>query len=301
MPPKVSILIPTHNRRDPLQKAIASVRSQTFTNWELIVIDDGSTDDTIAWWNKQNFAQDAAQPLRLVRQDHHGVSAARNHGLEIARGEWIALLDSDDEWLPEKLERQLQCAAKSDTPLIHGEEIWIRNGMRVNPKKKHWKSGGRIFKNCLPLCCVSPSAAMIRRSLLQELGGFREDFPVCEDYEMWLRICSRYEVGFVSEPVIIKYGGHADQLSRRYFAMDFYRVQAMSFYMDSPDITADERFTLLQEMIHKADILLKGYHKHSNFEDEGAVHEWRRQAQERLSVDFSQRFQAQSVHSTADN
>lgn len=297
MPPKVSVLIPTHNRRNPLQKAVASVLAQTFTDWELIVIDDGSTDETIAWWDKQNFPES----FRLVRQDHRGVSTARNRGLEIARGEWIALLDSDDEWLPEKLLRQLQCAAESNAPLIHGEEIWIRNGVRVNPKKKHRKSGGRIFKSCLPLCCVSPSATMIRRSLLQELGGFREDFPVCEDYEMWLRICSRHDAGFVGDPIVIKHGGHADQLSRRYVAMDFYRVQAMSFYMDSPDITADERRALLQEMIHKADILLKGYQKHSNFKDDDAVREWRNQAQARFSADFSQQFQAQSAHSTTDN
>lgn len=260
----ISVLIPTFNRASVLKRAVDSVLNQSYGDLEVIVIDDASTDDTAEILSRIKDSR-----LRVITlRENLGVSAARNRGEEVALGKWIALLDSDDEWLPERLEKQLKVAEEfPDIPLIHGEEIWVRNGKRVNPKKIHKKSGGRIFKRCLHLCLISPSATLMKRELYQELGGFREDYPVCEDYELWLRVTSRFKVGFVEEPIIIKYGGHEDQLSSRYHAMDYWRVKAMDEIFEGENLSLDEGEELRTVLLRKCEILKAGYLKHQNLED----------------------------------
>lgn len=262
MHPFVSVIVPTFNRADLVTRAMNSVKAQDFKDWELIVVDDGSTDvtfDVVSAWQ----AQHPKLRVRFERLDENrGVSGARNYAARLAQGDWLAFLDSDDEWLPQKLSRQLALADRFS--LIHGEEIWIRNGVRVNPMKKHAKGGGRLFRRCVELCCISPSTALLHRDLFAELGGFREDFPVCEDYELWLRVCARGEVGFVSDPVIVKYGGHEDQLSRRYKAMDYYRVKALLPFLDSPMLSEDEREVVRLTLLQKSEILINGYRKHGS-------------------------------------
>lgn len=264
--PLVSVIIPTFNRREVLPRAIDSVLNQTLKDWELIIVDDASTDGTQDYLKKLND-----QRIKCVFLDkNRGVSHARNRGFDQARGQWIALLDSDDEWLPHRLQSQLDFALKNpEIPLIHGEEIWIRKGKRVNPKKIHQKSGGRLFSRALHLCLISPSATLMRSSLYKDLSGFREDYPVCEDYEMWLRVCCQYDVGFIKDPIINKYGGHEDQLSARYFAMDYWRVKAMDEISQTHAefITADELTELAWVINKKCEILKQGYLKHGNLEN----------------------------------
>ena len=213
------------------------------------------------------FKKKAGGRIELVRlKSRKGVSYARNRGIERGREKWVAFLDSDDEWLPEKLEKQLEfAAAHPDLPLIHCNEIWLKNGRPLAQKKKHKKQGGRIFIPAARLCCVSPSAALLKRSLLEEIGLFREDFPVCEDYELWLRALSRYAAGFVEEALVIKHGGHGDQLSRRYPAMDFWRVKALKDYVEDSRLSEEERLAAGRILREKAEILLKGCKKHGNF------------------------------------
>ncbi len=264
--PSVSVLIPTFNRRETLKRAIQSVFHQSFEDFELIVIDDASTDETLDYLQSLNDSR-----LEIVSlEKNRGVSYARNRGFDKARGEWIALLDSDDEWLPHRLETQFRFAKENpEIPLIHGEEIWVRKGKRVNPKKIHQKSGGRIFSRALHLCLISPSATLMKSSLYKELGGFREDYPVCEDYEMWLRVTCRHKIGFIEDPIITKYGGHEDQLSGRFFAMDYWRVKAMDEISKSHGefITSDEMAELAGVIRKKCEILKQGYLKHGNLED----------------------------------
>ena len=259
----VSVVIPTYNRATVLKRALTSVLNQTVAPAEILVVDDGSIDDTRAV--VRQFIN-ASVPMRYIRISNSGVSHARNLGIRRAQHSWIALLDSDDEWLPNRLATQLELAAANPQyQLIHGEEIWVRQGKRVNPRHKHRKSGGHIFQRSLELCLISPSAALLRRELLDDVGWFDEDFVVCEDYDLWLRVTARHEIGFVTEPIIIKYGGHDDQLSAKYRAMDYWRVLAMDKVAHLENLAHEDRAALQQQLLQKASILLKGYAKHKNY------------------------------------
>lgn len=191
-PPEVSVVIPTFNRASLVLEAVESVFRQTFKDYELIVVDDGSTDGT------QEILRPYETRLGYLFQENRGVSAARNAGIERARGRWVAFLDSDDLWLSEKLEKQMTFLARHpDALIVQTGEVWIRKGQKVNPRKKHQKFSGDIFAPSLKLCLVSPSAVVIRKDLFEEVGLFDETMPACEDYDLWLRIAARRPVFFV--------------------------------------------------------------------------------------------------------
>ncbi len=259
----VAVIIPSFNRRELLRRALNSVLAQTVQADEVCVVDDGSTDQTTETLSR------LYPDVRFVVQENKGVSAARNLGVKNTSARWIAFLDSDDEWLPQKLERQLSVIEEQDAAcLVHCDEIWIRNGRRVNPMNKHRKAGGDIFSQCLRLCAVSPSAALIDRALFNELGGFDESLPACEDYDLWLRVCSQYDVHYVDEPLLRKYGGHDDQLSRKHWGMDRFRVESLAKLLDSHllDDTPDRRSEALAELKEKCRILVTGARKKGNQE-----------------------------------
>jgi len=259
----LSIIIPTFNRLNVLERAIDSVLSQTYlkqaVEWELILVDDGSTDGTQSWV-KEHYPN-----VVYLRQNNLGVSAARNTGLGQARGEWIALLDSDDEWLPHKLAQQFQLLDQSKLKVCHTEEVWIRDGVRVNQMNKHRKVGGWIFERCLPLCAMSPSSIVIHRNVFEHTGLFDTSLPACEDYDLWLKISSRYEVAYVEQACINKYGGHSDQLSRQHWGMDRFRVIALENLLTECNCLSPSNFEAARIMlVTKLDILLKGAKKHEN-------------------------------------
>ena len=200
------------------------------------------------------------------------MSFARNRGIERGSSRWIALLDSDDAWEEEKLQKQIEYSDQHpEYPLIHTNEVWMKSMMPFPQKKRHEKSGGRLFLKSIPLCCISPSSSLIKRSLFQELGLFREDFPVCEDYELWLRITARYPVGFLKEPLTIKYGGHQDQLSQAYHSMDYWRVLALNSHRDNPSLSDRERNSVQEMILKKCKILLKGYKKYGNLKNKKEI------------------------------
>jgi glycosyltransferase involved in cell wall biosynthesis len=250
----VSVVIPTFDREALVIRAIDSVVRQTCPPHEIIVVDDGSTDDTAARIRAERPG------VRLIERTHRGVSAARNTGIRAATGDWIALLDSDDEWLPEKLRRQLD-AVDEDAVLCHTDEIWIRRGRRVNPMKKHRKRGGRIFTHCLPLCAISPSSALVHRRVFETVGWFDEDLPACEDYDFWLRVTARFPVVFVDEPLVIKHGGHDDQLSRRYWGMDRFRITALEKILASDALGDADRAAAKSMLAEKIAIFAAGARK----------------------------------------
>jgi len=252
----ISVIIPTYNRNPLLKRALSSVFVQRLVADQVIVIDDGSSDNSAAMVSRE------FPTVELIVQQNTGVSQARNEGIKAARSEWIALLDSDDEWLPNKLEQQQKALlANSQFLICHSEEIWIRNGVRVNAMKKHAKSGGWIFEKCLPLCVVSPSSVMIHYTVFEQVGQFDPLLPACEDYDLWLRICAKFPVLYIETPLIVKYGGHADQLSQQYWGMDRFRMQALQKLMERTELTTEQLALARNMLIKKAKIYIKGAQK----------------------------------------
>lgn len=249
----ISVVIPTFNRRGLVHEAVASACAQRGAECEIIVVDDGSVDDTAA-----ALENDFGARARILRTENRGVAAARNLGVAASRGELIAFLDSDDLWLPGKLAAQTTFfAARPEAEICQTEEIWIRNGVRVNPCAHHRKPSGDIFEPSLRLCLVSPSAVMLRRELFDRVGGFDERLPVCEDYDLWLRIARDTPVWLIDRPLTIKRGGHADQLSRRFWGMDRFRVAALTRFLEG-ELTPAQRQATLSVLTKKCTILAKG-------------------------------------------
>lgn len=257
---KISVVIPSFNRSGLLHRALSSLAAQRDRPDEIIVVDDGSTDGTRAMLRRE-FPE-----VRYVRQEHQGVSAARNHGIRRAACDWIALLDSDDEWHPDKLALQ-RCALAADPAMLlcHTNEIWIRSGRRVNPMRKHNKHGGWIYRRCLPLCALSPSSTVIHRSLFDTLGMFDESLPACEDYDLWLRFCAQHPVLYLKRALVYKHGGHPDQLSRRHWGMDRFRVRALEKMLQgTPRLTEADFQATLATLVEKLRILVQGARKRNN-------------------------------------
>jgi glycosyltransferase involved in cell wall biosynthesis len=218
-------------------------------------VNDGSTDET-----EQRLAGFGSH-LRLLQQEQRGVAAARNHGVSVARGCYLAFLDSDDLWLPEKLE--VQTAFMDEHPEIQicqTDEIWIRRGLRANPRLKHQKPSGDIFRRSLDLCLVSPSAVMMTRALFDAAGGFDETLPVCEDYDLWLRVSARHSVPLIPQALTVKRGGHADQLSRSVWGMDRYRVASLQKLLRT-DLAGEKRQWAIDALRIKISILSQGARK----------------------------------------
>lgn len=251
----VSVIVPTYNRAHMLKEAIDSVLAQTYTRFELIVVDDGSTDAT------QALLKSYGHRIKTIYQENRGVSAARNSGIRAASGELIALLDSDDYWLPEKLAAQVDFfVTQPQAAICQTEEIWIRSGVRVNPKQRHKKLSGMIFEASLQLCLISPSAVMIRKSLLDKVGAFDEKMPACEDYDLWLRITCRYPTYLIPKQLIVKRGGHDDQLSRLP-ELDKYRIASIVKMLLNEKLSSDQYAAACDMLCRKCRIYAQGCRK----------------------------------------
>ena len=260
---KISVIIPTFNRKDLVKRAIQSVLNQTIPPIEIIVIDDGSKDGTDQLI-KGEFPQ-----VKYFRKANSGISSARNLGIKKSVGNWIAFLDSDDEWLPKKLELQMKSIQENpEYQICHTNEIWIRNGKRVNPKDKHQKFGGHIFEKCLPLCVISPSSVLINKDTFGEYGLFDTALPACEDYDLWLRICAFLPVLYLDEPMLKKYGGHKDQLSQKYWGMDRFRIISLEKVINNKMIDQSKRKSALEMLVTKLKIFITGAKKRGKKESE---------------------------------
>ena len=254
----VTVIIPTHNRWPMLGEAVESVLAQTSPDYELIVVDDGSTDETT------QRLRDYGAHITVLTQPRRGVAAARNVGARAAAAKYLAFLDSDDLWHPNKLQRQLDfMESNTAVEICQTEEIWIRNGVRVNPRRKHRKPSGDIFRASLDLCLVSPSAVMMRRELFERVGGFDESLPVCEDYDLWLRISKDIKVPLVPEALVTKRGGHADQLSRSTWGFDRFRVISIANLIEA-GLHLEKAGWALEAMTKKVTILAQGFRKRGN-------------------------------------
>lgn len=255
----VSVIITTYNRRRFLREAVLSVLRQDYLDKEVIIIDDGSTDNSI---EEVNDLQ-----VRYVWKENGGISSARNKGIEVTRGEYIAFLDVDDLWKKDKLSIQISQMTMQGYAVSYTDEIWIRNGKRLNQKLRHKKYSGKVFEHCLPLCIISPSSAVIRREVFEDVGFFDESLPVCEDYDMWLRVTARYPVLFIERPLIIKRGGHEDQLSRRYDGMDRFRIQGIVKILQDGCLDNAMRTKAVEELKKKCRIYANGAMRRNRTEE----------------------------------
>ena len=265
---KISVIIPTFNRRYVLHRAIESVVNQTRPPIEIIVVDDGSTDGTRDW------LVNTFPLVKYIYQDNKGVSSARNRGIEVSKGSWVSFLDSDDEWMPTKLEEQESYIIENpEIKFCHTNEIWIRNGVRVNQMKKHQKYGGDIFEKCLDICRISPSSVLIKKDVLDKIGLFDESLKVCEDYDMWLRWASRFSVLFLDRQLIIKYGGHSDQLSRVNSGIERYRIKSLENLLNSHILSEVQSRHARDQLVIKLKIYAKGLEKRNRSDELDIVNE----------------------------
>ena len=257
--PLVSIIIPTYNRAYIIKRAIDSVLAQTYHNYELIVVDDASSDETRVilqkYLNIPHF-------IYLQHQYQCGVSAARNYGLQNSRGDFICFLDSDDLWYPDKLAIQVKyMQTNPQYKISQVAEIWIRRGKRVNPLRKHTKPHGDVFMASLELCLISPSAVMIAKDVFEQVGNFDCKLLACEDYDLWLRISLRYEVALIEKFLIEKHGGHADQLSQQYWGMDRFRIYALEKLLKMPQMNKKQKKAVVSMLRKKVRIIARGAFK----------------------------------------
>ena len=260
--PLVSVIIPTYNRSRWIGKAVESVLNQTFQDFELIVVDDGSTDDT------GEKLSPYLNRIVLLSQPNRGVSAARNLGVRRASGKYFCFLDSDDLWRSRKLEIQLaKMHEKPEYKVSYTDEIWIRNGKWANPKKRHQKYSGWIFRKLLPLCIISPSSIMIKQTVFEAAGLFDESLPAGEDYDLWLRIGSRYPILFIPQKLIIKHGGHSDQLSQKYWGLDRFRVRSIVKVLGKGNLSAEDEQAACEMLVQKCGILAAGCAKRGKLKE----------------------------------
>ena len=290
---EVSVIIPTFNRRPMVVEAIQSVLVQREVRFELIVVDDGSTDGTPA--AVEETLENATAPVRFIRTERRGVAAARNLGVEAAAARLIAFLDSDDLWKPEKLLRQL--AQLHDHPgyqISQCNELWIRNGRRVNPGLRHLKHAGDIFVESLRTCLISPSAVIMQTDLFRASGGFDETMTAAEDYDLWLRILLRCEPGLLEETLVTRRAGHGDQLSATVPAIDRFRILALAKLLASPELIGAKRIATAEVLAEKSRLYAKGLKRHkrdASLYDEialRALQNWARDSDPTLAVTLAE-------------
>jgi len=259
----ISVIIPTFNRSGFLKKAIESVLSQKYRDFELIVVDDGSEDDT------PEVVTGFGPDIKYIKQKNKGPGAARNLGIKNSKGNFIAFLDSDDWWEKDKL--GIQFKAMQENPeyaISHTQEVWYRDGKLLNQKQKHKKHHGYIFDKCLPMCAVSASTVMARREIFNKVGLFNEELPCCEDYDFWLRVSAGHKLLLIDKPLTLKDGGRPDQVSSIYATgMDRFRIQSILKLLESDALSPEQRELATSELRKKCRIYGNGCIKHGRLEE----------------------------------
>lgn len=219
--PTVSVIIPAYNAEQFIADTVQSVLDQTFQDFEIIVVDDGSKDGTVAALGA------FGDRIQVHCQSNAGVAKARNNGVRLARGTWIAFLDADDLWLPTKLEKQL---ALSGVPMSYTDRLNI--GQRgdlpdVQSTVRPMHSGDIFLPLLLEGNFITNTSVLIRRDLFQELGGFYTGLNGTEDWDLWIRVAERNPVGFIPEQ-LVKYRFHNGGISNNYARMNRDRMEVLT-------------------------------------------------------------------------
>ena len=275
----VAVIIPVYNRPQSCLRAVESVYSQTALPAEVIVVDDGSTE-----------SHESVQALLLSNQGQYlcqqnrGVSLARNLGAERATQPYLAFLDSDDSWCPTKLEKQFELHRRDPTLVLsQTAERWLLSGAEVKQRQNQAPAQGECFARCLELCCISASAVIIRRDVFLGEGGFDPDLPVCEDYDLWLRLTRSYPVGLVSEPLVIKNRGGKDHLSESLPALDRFRVRALVKLLER-DLSPAQSLEVRKVLTKKLGVLEQGAKKRGLLSELDLYHQIRAQYHLKCSI-----------------
>jgi glycosyltransferase involved in cell wall biosynthesis len=240
----VSVIIPTYNRKHIIEGAIKSALNQTFKDYEIIVVDDGSTDGT------REFLESLSIPITIISKENGGVSSARNVGIQNAKGKYIAFLDSDDAWLPDKLKMQVEyLESHPDMPLVYTDEYIEVNG-EVLPQMRFQRAdvGDDVKDNFLlsgfvQKTPIHTSAVMVQKSILDEVGYFNETLKIHEDSELWNRISKKYQFGYIDTPLaIFRYKDGVEHL--------------MKDFLSDSELSKEEgkKYLKLYEEMHKDDM-----------------------------------------------
>jgi glycosyltransferase involved in cell wall biosynthesis len=217
----VSVIIPAYNAEAFIFDTVNSVLNQTYQNREVIVVDDGSTDGTMA------ALEPFGNRIRVQQQPNGGVATARNMGVSLARGEWIAFLDADDLWLPEKLERQL---AFSEAPMTFTDRFNFgsRGHLPELQSEVTPMRGGDLFVALMREGnFITNTSVVMRRALFEQMDGFYTGLNGTEDWDLWIRIAEHHTIGFLSEP-LVRYRFHPGGLSRNFVKMGRERMQVIT-------------------------------------------------------------------------
>lgn len=258
----ISVVIPTYNREKQLTRALQSVLRQRQACDEIIVVDDGSTDNTSALVS--SFMQVESPEVIYLYQSNKGPAAARNLGIRKSKYDRVAFLDSDDHWHKDKLQKQAAGMDKHPDILIsHTREKWLRRGKHLNQKKKHQPGNGDIFKHCLQLCAVGMSTVMVNRELFELVGYFDESYRCCEDYDLWIRTSCNYPFLLIDAPLTVKEGGREDQVSFQYrVGMDKLRIHSILSLVNNGILTDEQRQSCFKELQKKSKVYGNGCMKH---------------------------------------
>ena len=244
---QISVIIPVFNRPDLLVRALQSVANQTLPPYEVVIVDDGSSPPV------DESLKEIFPGIKIIRNRRNlGVAAARNLGIEHVRGEWVALLDSDDEWEPSKLKKQSEYLNNSPhIRAIHTAERWIRKGNEVKPPSYLDKSNHLLWERSLNHCLICPSSVLLHISIFETIGYFDESLSVCEDYDFWLRLLLTEKIGLIDEKLVIKHGGHVDQLSTTTWGMDRFRIKSLQKILKNKNLSHQRYLLTLKVIIDK--------------------------------------------------
>lgn len=200
---KISVVIPAYNSAAYLKEALDSVVSQTYPVFEVIVIDDGSTDSA------KDIVKKYGSTIRYIYQDNQGPAAARNRGIKESKGDFTAFLDSDDLWTPEKLKKQMALFEIKNYGMVYCDISHVVDGKTIyrsylKERKYRFTGSGNLFHKLLQENFIFTPTVIIKREVINKSGCFDEKYKICEDYKMWLKVAKNYEIGFVDEPLVIR-------------------------------------------------------------------------------------------------
>jgi len=263
--PKVSVIIPVYNGERFLSEAIESVINQTYPNWEIIAINDGSTDRSMEIL--KHYKSKLSSLIHVINQENLGPSVARNSGIKKAKGEYIAFLDYDDLWLSEKLEKQVKfLESNNEISLIYCDCYIIDNNSNIekdtySEKTKFIK--GKIFKKLLSNNFIPTSTVLLRKKVLDDVGLFNLEYKISQDYDLWLRISDKYLIDFLKQP-LAKYRFHSESISKDVKLMTNEDFQILKYWLNKkPELKMELKDQIKSKIAHLYyQTVLYYYHNH---------------------------------------